>query len=208
MFEELYRRYPILAPCKESLEQAARLLLQCFQSGGKLLVCGNGGSSADSGHIVGELMKGFRLRRPIPPEERQRLLEWFPDCGEALANELQGALPAISLPDQTALFTACANDISASIAYGQMVYGYGRKGDVLLTISTSGNSENVVNAARIAKFRGLKIIALTGEGPCLLDRLADATIHVPEQETARIQELHLPVYHALCAWCEEQFFNS
>lgn len=208
MFEELTKRYPALSCCQKQLEQAAELLKDCFSKGGKLLVCGNGGSAADSGHIAGELMKDFRFKRPIPAEEQQRLAALFPEDGAALAKQLQRALPVISLPDQTALFTAWTNDASAETAYAQMVYGYGKPEDLLLALSTSGNSANVLQAARAARLRDMKIIALTGARPCELDELSDVAIHVPETDTALVQELHLPVYHALCAWCEESFFSS
>ena len=207
MFEELTKRYPALSCCQKQLEQAAELLKDCFSKGGKLLVCGNGGSAADSGHIAGELMKDFRFKRPISDEEQERLSELFPEEGANLARQLQKALPAISLPDQTALFTAWVNDASAETVYAQMVYGYGKQGDVLLALSTSGNSANVLQAARVARLLNLKVVTLTGARPCKLDELSDVIVHAPETDTAAIQELHLPIYHALCAWCEEYFFS-
>ena len=207
MINDLIKRYPVLAVCQKEIEEAAQVLKERFQQGGILLTCGNGGSAADSGHIVGELMKGFILKRPLSQQEQEALIQMFPEGGEKIAAQLQGALPAISLPDQTALLTAFVNDVAADMMYAQLVYGYGCAGDVLLGISTSGNSANVVNAAKVAKFKGMKVIALVGEKACKLDELADVVIHVPAAKTHEVQELHLPVYHALCAWCEEQFFK-
>lgn len=207
MFEELISRYPALHCCQRQIEQAAEILRDCFSAGGKLLICGNGGSAADSGHIVGELMKDFRFKRPISGEEQERLAELFPEDGAILAQQLQKALPAISLPDQAALFTAWVNDASAETVYAQMVYGYGRQGDVLLALSTSGNSDNILQAARAARLRDMKVVALTGARPCRLDELSDVIIHAPETDTTTVQELHLPIYHALCTWCEEYFFS-
>lgn len=208
MTNEWFERYPMLRDCRASMTQAADLLCASFRAGGQLLICGNGGSCADSGHIAGELLKGFRLKRPIPPQERAELARRFGADGTRLADALQGALPAISLPDQTAVLTAFANDVLPEAGFAQLTYGYGRPGDVLLGISTSGNSANVVDAARVAAIRGMKVIALVGARPCALDALADVTIHVPETDTAHVQELHLPVYHALCAWCEQVFFGD
>lgn len=207
MFEELIKRYPTLCCCQKQIEQAAEVLKGCFSAGGKLLICGNGGSAADSSHIVGELMKDFCFKRPIPLGEQKHLAKLFPEEGAKLARQLQKALPAISLPDQTALFTAWVNDASAETVYAQMVYGYGKQGDVLLALSTSGNSANVLQAARVARLLNLKVVTLTGAQPCKLDELSDVIVHAPETDTAAIQELHLPIYHALCAWCEKYFFS-
>ncbi|MBQ7915319.1 MAG: SIS domain-containing protein [Firmicutes bacterium] len=207
MINELMKRYPVLECCRKEIEGTAQILMESFRNGGKLLTCGNGGSAADSGHIVGELMKGFILKRPLPSAEQEKLCEMFPEEGKKIAAQLQGALPAISLPDQTALLTAFVNDVAADMMYAQLVYGYGCAGDVLLGISTSGNSANVLNAARVAKFKGMKVIALAGEKACKLDELADIVIHVPAGKTHEVQELHLPVYHALCAWCEAESFS-
>lgn len=205
--EEWFVRYPALASCRAQMETAAQLLLRCFSGGGKLLICGNGGSCADSGHIAGELMKGFRSKRPIPAAEAETLTARFGAAGAELARTLQGALPAIALPDQTTVLTAFANDAAPQDGYAQLTYGYGRPGDVLLGISTSGNSVNVVRAAQAAVLRKMHMIALVGARACALDELADVAIHVPEQDTAHVQELHLPVYHALCAYCEQKMFG-
>lgn len=207
MIDTLIQRYPALAGCREAMEKAGDLLIRSFAADGKLLVCGNGGSCADSGHIVGELMKGFRLMRPLPRTEREKLMALFPEEGAYLAEHLQGALPAVSLPDQTAVLTAFGNDVAADMGFAQLVYGYGRPGDVLLAISTSGNSRNVVNAARIARWREMTVIGLTGLKPGRLDGLAQVVIHAPGEDTAAVQELHLPIYHTLCSLCEDRFFG-
>ena len=206
MLEELINRYPELNECKANIISARDLLTECFENGGKLLVCGNGGSCADSDHIVGELMKGFLLKRKIPDTTRQRLAVY--SDGEYLAENLQGALPAISLCAHAGLVSAYANDVKADMVYAQQVYGYADKGDVLIGITTSGNSANVVNAAKVAKVCGMKVVGLTGKKNNLLDGIADTVIHVPETETFKVQELHLPVYHYLCAACEMKFFSD
>ncbi len=204
----IYKRYPVLECCRLAIEDAAEALIRCFETGGKLLICGNGGSSADSDHIVGELMKGFLLRRPVGEELTEKLKKIGVDAYEAtvMTGKLQGALPAVSLTSQTALLSAFANDVDPEMVYAQMVYGYGRPGDLLLCLSTSGNSRNVVNAAKIAKALDLTTIAMTGKDESALSRLCDITIRVPETETYKVQELHLPVNHYLCARAEEHFF--
>lgn len=205
IFADLIARHPILSCCLESIMQAEIALTDCFSSGGKLIVCGNGGSAADSDHIVGELMKSFRLKRPIDA----KFAEAYRKCnGIEVPGWLEGALPAISLISHTAFLTAFSNDESAFGAFAQQVYGYGHNGDVLLGISTSGNSANVVEAAKVARAKEMKVIALTGQSESKLSRLADIAICVPETETYKIQELHLPVYHALCAAVEAVCFGN
>lgn len=207
--EELYIRYPSLKFCKREIEQVITVLIETFCKGGKLLLCGNGGSAADCEHIVGELMKGFLQTRPVDAETKAALIAL---CGEATGNDmamhLQGALPAVSLPHQSALLSAFANDVASDMVYAQMVHGYGRAGDVLWCISTSGNSENVVNAAYVARAHGLRTIALTGENESRLSSICDVTVRVPERETYKVQELHLPVYHAICASVEQAMFPT
>jgi len=199
--------HPELGVCETALLAAHGELTRCFASGGKLLACGNGGSAADADHIVGELMKGFLLRRPIPDCFAQKLREACGNTeGVALANGLQGALPAISLTAHAALTSAFANDVASDMAFAQQVYGYGKPGDVLIAISTSGNSANVLKAAQVARAKGLVVIGLTGQGGGALAPLCDVCIAVPERETYRVQELHLPVYHLLCAMVESEFF--
>ncbi|MBQ2613928.1 MAG: SIS domain-containing protein [Clostridia bacterium] len=206
MFNNLLTKYPELVKCKDAISDAKERMIAAFAEGKKLLVCGNGGSCADSDHIVGELMKGFLLRRPVPQEERAKLQELFPQEAEILANNLQGALPAISLNAHSGLISAFANDVAPEMVYAQQVYGYGNEGDLFLGLTTSGNSENVVKAAMIAKAKKMTVIALVGEKDCKLDKIADVVIHAPKSETFQVQELHLPIYHYLCAACEEHFF--
>jgi len=199
IIEELYSRYPQLKPCKEEIGKAFDILLTSYRNGGKVLTCGNGGSASDSEHIVGELLKKFRKHRntdawlaaKLPPE---------------LVAKLEGALPAISLVSMSGIITAFANDVAWETVFAQQVVGLGRTGDVLIALSTSGNSVNCVNAALVAKAKGMKVIAMTGMGGGKLGELADAAVKVPEKETFKIQELHLPVYHALCAAIEEALF--
>jgi len=194
--EDLYDRYPVLKVCRKDIDAALAALITCYDGGGKLLCCGNGGSAADCEHITGELMKGFLLPRPVNDER-------IP--GE-LRKNLQGALPAIALTAHTALSSAFANDIEPTMIYAQQVYGYGCPGDIVLGISTSGNSENIVNALAVAKAIGATAIALTGQSGGTLKEIADISICVPECQTYRVQELHLPVYHALCAAVEAHCF--
>jgi D-sedoheptulose 7-phosphate isomerase len=206
--EKLCTKYPDLVECREQIAEAFQLIRDSYKNGGKTLTCGNGGSAADSDHIVGELMKGFMLKRPISSEERQVYLSLFPEDGAYLADHLQGALPAISLAGHSALTTAFANDVAADLIFAQQVYGYGKAGDVLIGLSTSGNSKNVVHAMQVAKAKGLHTVALTGEGGGKLKDLCDVVIRVPRTSTPDIQELHLPIYHVLCVMLEREFFAS
>ena len=201
-----FNRHPVLKPCEDALTAALGILVAAYQAGNKLLVCGNGGSAADSEHIVAELMKGFLKRRPISAPDSAQLEEAGRADGEAIAARLQGTLPAISLVSQVSLTSAIANDTGFDMIFAQQVYGLGRPGDVLLGISTSGNSKDVVNAVVVAKAFGLKTIILTGKGGGLLEPLADVAIKVPADNVAEIQELHLPVYHWLSTELEEFFF--
>ena len=194
---ELISRYPKLSFCAESIEKARNLIIKTYENGGKVLVCGNGGSAADSEHIVGELMKGFMKRRPVD-DERIPL---------SLRKSLQGALPAISLPSQCAILSAYINDVDADMMYAQLVYGYANDGDLVIGLSTSGNSENIVNAIDVANTVGAKTLAFTGENESRLSHIADVTIRVPETETYKVQEMHLPVYHYLCAEAEKSLFG-
>lgn len=203
----LTERYPKLSPCAEDILKAYETLEQAYAQGRKLLVCGNGGSASDSEHIVGELMKEFKLKRKIYTGQVDAMKAIDPDMGDYLANNLQGALPAIALTGHSALSTAFMNDSESMLVFAQQVNGYGKPGDVFLGISTSGNSMNVIYAAMTAKARGLKVLGLTGQRESRLSRLADVCIQVPETETYKIQELHLPVYHCLCLMLEERFFG-
>jgi D-sedoheptulose 7-phosphate isomerase len=203
--DELTERYPVLAPGKEALETAARILLDCARGGGKILTCGNGGSAADAEHIVGELMKKFCRKRPADAATAAKLRE--AGAGE-LVPLLERAVPAVSLNSQTALMTAIANDIGGEMVFAQQVYGYGKPGDVLIGLSTSGNSKNVLNAALVARALGMKIILICGAGGGAIAPLADAAIRLPETETFKVQELTLPVYHALCLETEDEIFGA
>lgn len=207
ILERLIECYPKLACCKEDIEKAFFILKVAYENGGKVLICGNGGSASDSEHIVGELMKGFMLKRSISDEHRDKLTTAFSDDGKYLADNLQGALPAISLVSQTSLAYAFINDVAPDMVFAQQVYGYGKSGDVLIGLSTSGNSKNVVNAIKVAKAFGLKTIGMVGEKGGVMNELCDMTIKVPASETYKIQEYHLPVYHALCAMIEFEFFG-
>ena len=204
----LIERYPKLAVCKEDIRKAYELLEAAYQRGRKLLVCGNGGSASDAEHIVGELMKEFKLKRKVYGNHAATLKEIDPELGQVLAENLQGALPAISLTGHSSLQTAFMNDVVPELVFAQQVNGYGKEGDVFLGISTSGNSKNVLYAAVNAKAKGLKVIGLTGSKENKLMKYADVCIRVPETETYKIQELHLPVYHCLCLMLEEKFFGE
>ena len=202
----LLERYPALQPCERELSAALDLLVTAYHAGNKLLICGNGGSAADSEHMVAELMKGFLKRRPISASHVAQLTAAHQTEGEAIARRLQGALSAISLASPVSLTSAIANDIDFEMIFAQQVYGLGRPGDVLLGISTSGNSKNVSNAVIVAKALGLKSIVLTGRSGGSLAPLADVSIKVPADDIVEIQELHLPVYHWLSTELEETFF--
>jgi D-sedoheptulose 7-phosphate isomerase len=205
--DKLIERYPQLEICREDISMAYQLLEAAYTNGQKLLVSGNGGSASDSEHIVGELMKEFKLKRKVYREQAEEMRKISPELGEVLANNLQGALPAISLTGHSSLTTAFMNDSEPELIFAQQVNGYGKKGDIYLGISTSGNSRNVLYAAVTAKSKGLKVIGLTGQRKNQLKRYADVCIQVPETETYKIQELHLPVYHCLCMMLEEKFFS-
>ena len=206
MLDELIKRYPILERVREDIEAVYGILERCYENGGKLLVCGNGGSASDSDHIVGELMKGFKKQRKLPEDMARKLCQTDLQAGEELAEKLQGSLRSIALTGHPGLATAFLNDIDGQLIYAQQVYGYGVEGDVFLAISTSGNSANIHYACVTAKARGLKVIGLTGKDGGMLKHDADVAIVVPETETYKIQELHLPIYHALCLMLEEHFF--
>ena len=208
MLDELIKRYPILERVREDIEAVYGILERCYENGGKLLIAGNGGSAADAEHIVGELMKGFVKRRPVTEEMKEALEKADPVRGKELSEKLQGGLPAIALVDHAALSTAFANDVDGMLSYAQQVNGYGKPGDVFLGISTSGNAENVMYAAVTAKAKGMQVVGLTGKDGGKLAGIAAAAVIVPEMETYKIQELHLPVYHALCLMLEHRFYEQ
>jgi D-sedoheptulose 7-phosphate isomerase len=204
----LVARHPVLAPLEETLDEALSMLSACYRDGGMVLVCGNGGSAADAEHISAELMKGMTRRRPITEATTQALRTHLPaDLAGYLAENLEEALPTVSLSGQTSLLTAISNDTAGDMTFAQQVYGYGRPGDVLWALSTSGRSRNVVLAAATAKAMGLRVLALTGEPGRPLGEFADIWVRVPESAVAAVQELHLPIYHALCGALEEAFFS-
>lgn len=204
----LIERYPVLSACKEDIIKAYDIMEESYAKHGKLLVCGNGGSAADAEHIVGELMKGFKNPRKLSDKQASALKDVDEELGTILAENLQGAMPAIALDGHPGLTTAYINDCEPLLCFAQQVNGFGNVEDVLLGISTSGNSKNVLFAAIVAKAKGMKVIGLTGQKENKLEKFADACIHVPETETYMIQELHLPVYHALCLMLEDHFFGK
>jgi phosphoheptose isomerase len=208
MFEELFRRYPQLQDINDKINESAERLVRCYQNGNKVLICGNGGSSSDSDHIAGELLKGFEQRRPLDDSMRKRLLAVSGKRGSYLGEKLQSGLPAISLSAHAGLVTAVANDTDASLIYAQQVIGFGNPGDVLLGISTSGNAQNVLDAAITARAKGMTVIGMTGATGGKLKTFCDILINVPETRTSFVQELHLPVYHTLCLMVENHFFGN
>ena len=205
--EQLIATYPELDTCASDIEAAFEILRTCYHNSGKVLTCGNGGSAADAEHIVSELMKGYLLKRSLPQEMRAKLLSISPQNGDYLADHLQGGLAAISLVSQTPLLSAIANDTTADMVYAQQVYAYGREGDALIGISTSGNAHNVIHAMQVARASGMHTIGLTGPTGGALKPLCDVCICVPGESTPAVQERHLPIFHVLCAMLEEEFFT-
>ena len=201
---ELTERYPVLTPLKEKLALAVEQIKKCYKGGGTVYIAGNGGSSADSEHISGELLKGFMLKRTPKVDELDRLSEELGD--EAML--LQRGVPSIPLSSLSAAMTAFCNDVEPSLMFAQLVYALGKQGDILICISTSGSSSNIVKAANAARALGIYTVALTGEGGGMLSALCDLTLSVPEKQTYRVQELHLPLYHALCAQVEWDLFGN
>ena len=200
MRTELLVRYPCLEAVIDSIDAAAQMMVDTYKNGGTVLVCGNGGSCADSDHIVGELMKGFLSLRPMSEEQKSSMADIL---DEDILAKLQRGIPAISLPAQSAVISAYANDVDPELVYAQLVFGYGKKQDMLIGLSTSGNSKNVVAAAKVARAMGIKTLALTGARDSRLSELCDVTVKAPEIETFKVQELHLPIYHYLCAYVEK-----
>ena len=206
--EELFTRYNALRQCESALWTAYEMLVSCYEKGGKLLICGSGGSASDALHITGELMKSFISKRPVDASFAEELKKRFPEDADYLINSLQGALPTVALVENSALATAVQNDISGEFITAQQVLGLGKPGDVLLAISTSGNSRSGSLAVETAAAKGMGTIGLTGENGGKYKMLCDCTIRVPEKETFKVQELHLPVYHALCRMLEIHFFGE
>ena len=206
--DTLIKRYPELKKCEKEILESYLILEECYKKGSKLLIAGNGGSAADSEHIVGELMKAFKLPRILHENFKMKLINEDSELGEVLANNLQGALPAVALDGHFALSTAYMNDCEPLLCFAQQVNGYGNKNDVFLGISTSGNSKNIIYAAITAKAKGMKVIGLTGAKDSKLSEISNVTIKVPEIETYKIQEYHLPIYHVLCLMLEDEFFGN
>jgi len=204
---QLIERYPVLASVENEIRTAYQVLERAYTNHKKLLVGGNGGSCADAEHIVGELMKGFVKKREIPKTMQERLLGLDQELGKQLANGLQSSLRAIAITGHAGLSTAFANDVDPEMTYAQQVNGYGDEGDVLLAISTSGNSKNLIYAALTARAKNMPVVLLSGKDGGKLRAIADVSIVVPNQKTYQIQELHLPIYHALCLQLEDKFFK-
>lgn len=200
-------RRPELSACKGDIASALDALIKCYEKGGKLLLCGNGGSAADCDHIVGELMKDFLVKRPLSEEKREEMKARCATLSDSVLDTLQLGLPAISLPSVTGFNTAFCNDRDPELVYAQGVLALAREGDVLLAISTSGNARNVTRAVEVAKGLGVTVIGLSGRTGGALRLFADSSIVVPEDETYKIQELHICVYHYLCAALEKHFFG-
>jgi len=202
ILNELLGRYPQLKSCAGDIQAAYELLAECYGQDGVVYLCGNGGSAADAEHIVGELMKSFTGHRPLPPDFTERLQD------DAVAGRLEGALRAMALTGQISLSTAFANDVAAELVFAQQLFGYGRSGDICWGLSTSGNAKNVLLAFKVARAKGMKTLGLTGQGGGAMLNGCDVCIRVPETETYKVQELHLPVYHALCRMLEARFFGD
>ena len=206
MLKELLKCYPQLDVCRDALAEAVSAMIACYKSGGKILLCGNGGSCADCDHIAGELMKGFLKKRPLSSKDKEELMKNAPQLDDELIEKLQVGLPAIALPSMAALNSAFSNDVDPELIYAQSVMALGKKNDVLIALSTSGNAKNVISAAKVAKGLGIRVIALTGKTGGILKECSKICITVPETETYKVQELHLPVYHYLCAAVEDVLF--
>jgi len=197
--EKIINENPALAPCRAAMEQIVSAIVTMHRAGGKLLLCGNGGSASDCEHISGELLKGFLSKRPIGDE--------LPMLDGDIRAKLQRGIGAVPLPSLSALSTAFSNDVDPMLTFAQSVYALGQKGDVVLGLSTSGNAKNVVAALKVAKAMGLTTVAMTGENGGEMKKIADITLCVPETETYKVQQLHLPAYHAICAEAERILFG-
>lgn len=201
--ENMVKRYPELASCAEDTELVTGAFVACYNAGGKILICGNGGSAADAEHISGELLKGFMQKRPITENERESLSA----LGQ-VADKLQRGIPAVPLTSLSAALSAFANDVDPELVFAQLVFALGKENDLVVGLSTSGNSKNVVAALEVAKARGIKTVAMTGASGGKLSEIADITVKVPATETYKVQEYHLPVYHAICAEAERRIFGE
>ena len=207
ILNEMIRRYPALEGCKDDIREAYKAVINCYSNQGKLLLCGNGGSCADADHIVGELMKNFERERPIDNNLKESLKSISGERGAFIAGSLQHALPAISLNAHSALYSAISNDMNANLVFAQQIAGYGQQKDVLIAMSTSGNSQNIIDAAITAKAKGLTVIGLTGQNGGKMKQYCDITICVPSDSTPEVQEFHQPIYHTICRIVENRFFQ-
>ncbi len=208
LFEQLLQRRADLEPQSDNIRQMLNMMIETYNKGGKILVCGNGGSNSDAEHIVAELMKGFMLKRKLPEDLKAKMADLFGYDGEFLADNLQGSLPAINLNAHCSLMSAYGNDVASVYAYAQQVYGFSKPEDMLLCLSTSGMARNVRYAAKFAKIIGLPVASLTGESGGKLKYVSNCTVHAPSSETHIIQEYHLSIYHFLCAAVESEFFDE
>ncbi len=208
ILDNLILRYPQLESCRDDILKVYFMLIDVFENGGKVFIAGNGGSAADSEHIAGELMKRFKIKRQLDENLVNRLKQDFPEYSDDLIENVEAGLPVISLPSMTSVTTAIINDQGGDYLFAQSISSVAKPGDLFWGISTSGNSRNIVNAIVIAKAKSVKTIGLTGLKECKLDGLCDAVIHAPEEETYKIQELHLPIYHALCAMIEYYYWGD
>lgn len=207
-FNELICRYPELSDIEKDIREVYNLLKNCFKNNGTLFVCGNGGSASDGEHLVGELMKGFKLKREINEDLKNKFTEKFGEEGTDTAEKLQSGFKAISLGSHPAFITAFANDVDADLIFAQQLFVLGREGDVLMGFTTSGNSKNIVKAMEVASIKGIKTVLMTGASGGKAFKMADHSLKMPETETYKIQELHLPVYHAICLMIEEHFYGK
>lgn len=208
VISKLFTRYPALSPVETALHQAIAAMAESYEKGHTLLVCGNGGSAADSLHFTGEMMKEFAIKRSFPPHLQDKMKELYPEDVTFFQNTLQGGLPTISLVNEIGLTTAFANDNVSDLVFAQQVLCHGKEGAVLFCLSTSGNSKNVIHAAKIAKVMGMSVISMTGETGGELKKYSDILLNVPEKETYLVQEYHLPLYHAIAAALELEFFGG
>ncbi len=207
ILNDMINRYPALEDCKYDIREACKAVINCYSNHGKLLLCGNGGSCSDADHIVGELMKSFERKRPIDKTLEGSLKSVSGERGAFIADRLQNALPAISLNAHSALYSAISNDMDANLVFAQQIVGYGQKNDVLIAMSTSGNSQNIIDAAITAKAKGLTVIGLTGENGGRMKQYCDIAICVPSLSTPEVQEYHQPIYHTICRIAENRFFQ-
>lgn len=208
LIQETLERHPELGHLAEPIQRAVQIIVDCAQNKHKVLTCGNGGSAADSEHIVGEFMKRFRLPRPLDPATKESLIRQYGQEGERMASALEQPVEAIALTSQSALLTAFSNDVAADLAFAQQVLGYGKPGDVLIGLSTSGHSSNVLSAMRMAKLLGMRILGFTGCSPCEMDGLCDVVLHAPDSETYLVQESHEVLYHLICQAVEFELFGK